>query len=90
MSHRLREEMRVLQMDPPGRAGKEVEADWTFIRQKRPKVHGARGYAYKYTVVSLVEHRSKVWTTHDKQYQCGHIEADPGRVDQVRVRASDR
>ena len=77
-------------MDPLGRAGKEVEADETFIGQKRLKVDGARGYAYKYTVVSLVEHRGKVRTTHDKRCQCGHIEADPGRADQVRVRANDR
>ena len=47
------EAMRVLQMDPLGGAGKEVEADETFIGQKRPKKPGARGYAPKHAVVSL-------------------------------------
>src|SRR5437868_8170413 len=37
MSHRLREAMRVLKMDPIGGAGKTVEADETFIGNKRPK-----------------------------------------------------
>ena len=38
MSHRLREAMRGLQMDPLGGGGKEVEADETYFAQKRPKV----------------------------------------------------
>ncbi|MGH9357478.1 MAG: IS1595 family transposase [Terriglobia bacterium] len=64
MSHRLREAMRVLQMEPMGGAGKMVEADETFIGQKRPKAHGARGYAHKHAVVSLVERGGKVRSTH--------------------------
>ena len=64
MSHRLREAMRVLQMEPMGGAGKAVEADETFIGQKRPKAHGARGYAHKHAVVSLVERGGKVHSTH--------------------------
>ena len=64
MSHRLREAMRVLQMDPLGGAGKEVEADETFIGQKRPKARGARGYAHKHAVVSLVERGGKVRSQH--------------------------
>src|ERR1700730_14499410 len=64
MSHRLREAMRVLQMDPLGGAGKEVEADETFIGQKRPKKPGARGYAPKHAVVSLVERGGMVRSTH--------------------------
>jgi transposase-like protein len=43
MSHRLREAVRVLEMEPMGGAGKTVEADETFIGQKRPRAHGARG-----------------------------------------------
>jgi hypothetical protein len=64
MSHRLREAMRVLQIDPLGGAGKEVEADETFIGQKRPKAHGARGYAHKHAVVSLVERGGRARSTH--------------------------
>src|SRR5947207_10475012 len=64
MSHRLREAMRVLQIDPLGGAGKEVEADETFIGQKRPKASGARGYAHKHAIVSLVERGGKVRSTH--------------------------
>jgi transposase-like protein len=64
MSHRLREAMTVLQMDPLGGAGKEVEADETFIGNKRPKARNARGYAHKHAVVSLVERGGKVRSQH--------------------------
>jgi transposase-like protein len=64
MSHRLREAMRVMQMEPVGGAGKAVEADETFIGQKRPKAHGARGYAHKHAIVSLVERGGRVHSTH--------------------------
>lgn len=64
MSHRLREAMQVLQMDPLGGAGKEVEADETFIGNKRPKARNARGYAHKHAVVSLVERGGKIRSQH--------------------------
>jgi transposase-like protein len=64
MSHRLREAMRVMQMDPLGGAGKDVEADETFIGQKRPKARNDRGYAHKHAVVSLVERGGKVRSQH--------------------------
>jgi transposase-like protein len=64
MSHRLREAMRVMQMEPMGGAGRAVEADETFIGQKRPKASGARGYAHKHAVVSLVERGGKVRSQH--------------------------
>lgn len=64
MSHRLREAMAVLGMEPMGGTGKTVEADETFIGQRRPKAHGARGYAHKHAVVSLVERGGKVRSTH--------------------------
>lgn len=64
MSHRLREAMRVLQMDPLGGADKDVEADETFIGNKRPKARNARGYAHKHAVVSLVERGGKVRSEH--------------------------
>jgi transposase-like protein len=64
MSHRLREAMAVLHIEPMGGAGKAVEADETFIGQKRPKAKGARGYAHKHAVVSLVERGGKVRSQH--------------------------
>jgi transposase-like protein len=64
MSHRLREAMVVLQMDPLGGGGKEVEADETYFAQKRPKARNARGYAHKHAIVSLVERGGKVRSTH--------------------------
>src|SRR5437762_3200835 len=64
MSHRLREAMAVLHMEPMGGAGKAVEADETFIGQKRPKARNARGYAHKHAVVSLVERGGRVRSTH--------------------------
>jgi transposase-like protein len=64
MSHRLREAMRVLQMEPLGGKGKSVEADETYFAQKRPKARNARGYAHKHAIVSLVERGGKVRSHH--------------------------
>ena len=63
MSHRLREAMRVLKMDPIGGAGKFVEADETFVGGK------ARNRAYrepppKEAVMALVERGGKVVSYH--------------------------
>src|ERR1700736_1777964 len=63
MSHRLREAMRVLKMDPIGGAGKFVEADETFVGGK------ARNRAYrepppKEAVMALVERGGKVASFH--------------------------
>jgi transposase-like protein len=63
MSHRLREAMRVLKMDPIGGAGKIVEADETFVGGK------ARNRAYrepppKEAVMALVERGGRVASFH--------------------------
>src|ERR1700684_3938299 len=54
MSHRVREAMQVLGMEPIGGAGKIVEADETFFVNKKgfPK---KSGIGHKMVVVSLVE-----------------------------------
>ena len=54
MSHRIREGMRVLGMEPMGGSGKIVEVDETFYGQVRgePK---RRGTGHKHVVLSLVE-----------------------------------
>jgi transposase-like protein len=64
MSHRLREAMRVLKMEPMGGKGKAVEADETYFAQKRPKARNARGYAHKHAIVSLVERGGEVRSHH--------------------------
>src|SRR5438034_4392307 len=64
MSHRLREAMTTFGMVPMGGTGKMVEADETFIGNKRPKARNARGYAHKHAVVSLVERGGKVRSQH--------------------------
>lgn len=81
MSHRLREAMRVLEMEPMGGTGKAVEADETFIGQKRPKASGARGYAHKHAVVSLVERGGKVRSTHRQRRERRDPEADSASAD---------
>jgi transposase-like protein len=63
MSHRLREAMRVLKMDPIGGEGKFVESDETFVGGK------ARNRAYrepppKEAVMALVERGGKVRSYH--------------------------
>lgn len=63
MSHRLREAMRVLKIEPMGGAGKFVEADETFVGGK------ARNRAYrepppKETVMALVERGGKIHSHH--------------------------
>src|ERR1700677_3400873 len=54
MSHRIREAMRAVGMEPMGGAGKAVEADETYYGQVKgePK---RRGVGHKHVVVSLVE-----------------------------------
>jgi transposase-like protein len=65
MSHRLREATGVLVIEPVGGVGKAVEADETFIGQKRPKrTPIARGYAHKHAIVSLEERGGRVHSTH--------------------------
>ncbi len=63
MSHRLREAMRVLKLDPIGGAGKFVEADETYVGGK------ARNRAYrepppKEAVMALVERGGRVASFH--------------------------
>ena len=89
MSHRLREAMRVLEMEPMGGAGKAFEADETFIGQKRPKAWGARGYAHKHAVVSLVERGGKVRSTHVNDVNAAMLKPILQAQDQGRVLADD-
>lgn len=56
MSHRLREAMTAGTLLPPmGGEGATVEIDETFIGNKHEKAEGARGYAHKNAVLTLVQ-----------------------------------
>ena len=62
--HRLREAMRDGEFPMLGGEGKTVEADETFIGKKHEKPKGARGYAHKEAVLSLVERGGMVRSRH--------------------------
>ncbi len=64
MSHRIREAMRDGSLSAIGGPGKTVEADETFIGKKYDKPKGARGYAHKEAVLSLVERGGEVRSRH--------------------------
>src|SRR5688572_9944124 len=59
MSHRIREAMRVLGMEPMGGVGEIVEADETYIGKleaaPKGRVRGRRGPGHKNTILSLVQ-----------------------------------
>lgn len=55
MSHRIREAMRSDGAVNFGNGGGVVEVDETFIGTKKKKAKGARGYAHKNAVLSLVD-----------------------------------
>ncbi len=55
MSHRIREAMRSDNTVDFGSGGGVVEVDETFIGHKHKKAEGARGYAHKNAMLSLVD-----------------------------------
>jgi transposase-like protein len=55
MSHRLREAMKAGNLPPMGGEGVTVEIDETFIGTKYKKPEGARGYAHKNAIMTLVQ-----------------------------------
>jgi transposase-like protein len=66
MSHRIREAMRVLHIEPMGGEGSTVEADETFIGRIAGSPEPTRGGAssYKNTVLTLVERGGAVRSFH--------------------------
>ena len=68
MAHRIREAMRENSNGPLGSGGGTVEADETYWgntrSKKRQKPKGARGYAHKEKIVSLVERGGRVRSDH--------------------------
>lgn len=55
LAHRIREAMRTGELAPMGGAGAIVEADETFIGNKKDTPKGRGGYAHKMAALSLVE-----------------------------------
>ena len=55
MSHRLREAITAGNLPPMGGEGVTVEIDETYIGHKYKKPEGARGYAHKNAVLTLVQ-----------------------------------
>ena len=55
MSHRIREAMKTGKLPPLGGLGVKVEIDETFIGSKYKKPEGARGYAHKNAIMTLVQ-----------------------------------
>jgi transposase-like protein len=72
MSHRLREAMRTLNIEPLGGDDKVVEADETFVggleknKHKDKRLNAGRGAVGKEAVFSLVERGGKVRSQHVK------------------------
>jgi len=59
MSHRIREAMRFVGVEPMGGAGGIVEADETFLGTKEGKHKAKSGYGHKMVVMTLVERNGK-------------------------------
>jgi hypothetical protein len=55
MSHRIREAMRVVGVEPMGGAGKTVEADETFIGRIQGERKRRSGWGHKNAVLTLVQ-----------------------------------
>jgi transposase-like protein len=55
MTHRIREAMKAGKLPPMGGLGVKVEIDETFIGTKYKKPEGARGYAHKNAIMTLVQ-----------------------------------
>ena len=55
MTHRIRAAMASRDLPPMSGEGEVVEVDETFIGQKDEKPEGARGYAHKHAVLTLVQ-----------------------------------
>ena len=73
MSHRVREAMKVLGMEPMGGAGKIVESDETFIGRIEGKAKGRAGAAHKNAVLTLVERGGSARSFHLDSVKMEHI-----------------
>jgi transposase-like protein len=73
MSHRVREAMRALGVEPMGGEGKEVEADETYIGQQEGLGTDASRYHNKNMVVTLVERGGSARSFHTDGHSIASI-----------------
>jgi hypothetical protein len=64
MSHRLREAMRVVGIEPMGGAGGVVEADETFIGRQEGQLKRRAGWGHKNAVLTLLERGGRARSFH--------------------------
>jgi len=64
MSHRLREAMRIVGVEPMGGAGEVVEADETFIGRQAGQPKRRAGWGHKNAVLTLVERGGRARSFH--------------------------
>jgi transposase-like protein len=64
MSHRIREAMRVVGVEPMGGAGATVEVDETFIGRVDGQPKRKRGWGHKNTVLTLVQRNGEARSFH--------------------------
>lgn len=92
MAHRLREAMRVLNIEPMGGEGLIVEADETYVggleknKHRNKRIPGSQGGANKEAVFSLVERGGKVRSTHVQSVNADTL----GRVMHEQLSAASR
>jgi transposase-like protein len=64
LTHRIREAMKTIGIEPMGGAGQPVEADETYIGTKEGRKKAKAGYGHKRAVLSLVERGGMVRSFH--------------------------
>ncbi len=73
MSHRIREAMRVVGMEPMGGAGETVEADETFIGRIEGEKKRRAGWGHKNAVLTLVQRGGSARSFHVEDTSAGQI-----------------
>ena len=73
MSHRIREAMRVVGMEPMGGAGETVEADETFIGRIEGEKKRRAGWGHKHAVLTLVQRGGGARSFHIEDTSVGQV-----------------
>jgi transposase-like protein len=73
MTHRIREAMKSGNLPPMGGQGVTVEIDETFIGNKYKRPEGARGYAHKNAVMTLVQRGGSSRSFHVDGTSAAHL-----------------
>jgi transposase-like protein len=73
MTHRIREAMKAGNLPPMGGLGVTVEIDETFIGTKYKKPEGARGFAHKNAVMTLVQRGGSARSFHVDGTSAAHL-----------------